>query len=236
MKNEQEQNWTKFYHERISEKVYPREWCVRIFMGGNYPGLKLSKKDFVDAKILDLGCGDGRNIEFLSNLGFSVYATEIKKEIVQSLVKVFSDKPLTISFEVAKAHCLPYSDSYFDYILASSSCNYLEEGINIDKNLSEIARVLKPNGIFVGTLPMVSSDLFKGSIRLQDGSYLITSDPQNLRNGYRLHAVHSEKETEDLLVKYFENITLGFQKNNFFGEMLDFFIFVCNKPLLIQRE
>ena len=52
----------------------------------------------------------------------------------------------TVTLEVGDAENIPYPDNYFDAITVSFGVRNFE---NLDKGLSEIYRVLQPNGIFV---------------------------------------------------------------------------------------
>src|SRR6185295_11025592 len=80
-------SWGEFYGDRIRPSAghYPTEWVVRTLAGGNYPGLKMDKTRYRGARILDMGCGDGRNLPLLLDLGFDVHACEISPEIVNGL-------------------------------------------------------------------------------------------------------------------------------------------------------
>jgi len=69
--------WSDFYEGRVPSDRYPTKWVVRTLAGGNYPYLKLDKARYKGACILDMGCGDGRNLPLLLNLGFEVHACEI---------------------------------------------------------------------------------------------------------------------------------------------------------------
>ena len=75
-------NYSNYYKSKTIQKLYPTEFIVRSFLG-NYPELKPEKREvFFGKKVCDLGCGDGRNIPFLSHLGFNVFGIEIEKSII----------------------------------------------------------------------------------------------------------------------------------------------------------
>ncbi len=78
--NEAGRHYTKRYAERSSRRLYPVEFVVRTFFG-SYPRLGLSHASYKGSRILDLWCGDGRNLELLADLGFATYAVEITGEI-----------------------------------------------------------------------------------------------------------------------------------------------------------
>lgn len=83
----QSSNWAEFYSRKRLVARYPTGWVIRTLAGGNYPRLKMDKNCYAGARILDMGCGDGRNLPLLLDLGFEVHATEIT-----------SDSSLTSSF------------------------------------------------------------------------------------------------------------------------------------------
>ncbi len=107
-----EATWTRHYGARHSGKRYPTEFVLRTLMG-NYPDLQLDKTRYPSASMLDLSCGDGRNLELLQDLGFRVSATEITEELLTPLRERFPD----VAFATGKNHALPYADGAFDYIL-----------------------------------------------------------------------------------------------------------------------
>ena len=63
--NNQAQNWTKTYDQTKQNPVYPTEWVIRTIAGANYPNFKYDKSKYIGKKILDISCGDGRNLALL---------------------------------------------------------------------------------------------------------------------------------------------------------------------------
>ncbi|MCK9472193.1 MAG: class I SAM-dependent methyltransferase [Sulfurimonas sp.] len=103
-----------------SSHWYPTEWIVRT-MAGSYPNLALDKKIYENAKILDMGFGDGRNFTLLKNLGVKIYDVEITDEIVQSTQKKAEFNGIDCELKVGNNVDIPYPNEHFDIILASSS-------------------------------------------------------------------------------------------------------------------
>ena len=54
------ENYNRYY-KNISADVFPQEWVVRIFMG-SYPRLNI-KNELQGKAIMDVSCGDGRNLK-----------------------------------------------------------------------------------------------------------------------------------------------------------------------------
>lgn len=99
---QQDSNWGEFYGNRYRASAgrYPTEWVVRTLAGGNYPGLKIDKANYQGARILDMGCGDGRNLPLLLDLGFEVHASEISPEIVGGLEGLARELQWQVRFAV----------------------------------------------------------------------------------------------------------------------------------------
>ena len=52
---------------------------------------------------------------------------------------------LLIDYEEGRAEAIPFGNSSFDYV---SCCDVLEHVDDVNRTISEIARVLKPGGLF----------------------------------------------------------------------------------------
>ena len=97
--------------------------------------------------ILELACGDGTFSKILFkkkdsvDIGIDILEKEIKEAKKQNVYK---------SVEVADARNLPFKANTFSTVFSNGS---LEHIANVEKVLSEVSRVLKPNGTLVITVP-----------------------------------------------------------------------------------
>lgn len=126
--------------------MWPAEWLIRIFKG-SYPNLNLPK-NYTGKKILDVGCGDGRNLLFLKSLGFKIYGTEISQEIVKRVrenLKMFGIVDANIV--VGTNAYLPFENDFFDYIVSWNVIYYMSSARGFEKHVKEHARVAK-EGVF----------------------------------------------------------------------------------------
>jgi len=208
-------NYEKFYSKITNKKVYPTEFVVRTFLA-NYPDLKMEKPKPGDS-VLDIAFGDGRNTVFLCEQGYNVSGIEITKGIVELTGKRLKDLGLAADLRIGRNNNIPFEDNSFDYILASHCMYYCDDGDLLSDNLKEYARVLKPGGYLIGSVANSDSYIFEGAEELSDGSKLINNDPYNNRDGYRLFAFKSEKEIEDYFSDLFNEFSIGFADNNFYG-------------------
>jgi len=134
-----------FYRQRDPDHVYPVEFVVRAYLG-SYPRLP-RHGSFAGARVLDLGCGDGRNMPLLSNLGMAVYGVEISKDICERTADRMRHLGVTVDVRVGRNRAIPFEDRFFDHVLACHSCYYIDPGSRFEDNVAEIARVMKPGGL-----------------------------------------------------------------------------------------
>ena len=102
-------------------------------------------------KILDVGCGNARDIACIVQQGAEVTGIDISEGMVaESRVELEKLGYNKVTLEVGDATQLHYADSEFDKVLCSEVIEHIPDA---DKALSEIYRVLKPNGILVLSTP-----------------------------------------------------------------------------------
>ncbi|MGF1594672.1 MAG: class I SAM-dependent methyltransferase [Kiloniellaceae bacterium] len=100
---------------------------------------------------LDLGCGVGRHACFLAGAGLDVQAMDASTSGLAYAAQQARDLGLTVTFRDGLMTELPYADGSFDYVL-SFNVIYHGDGSVVARAVSEIHRVLKPGGLFHGTL------------------------------------------------------------------------------------
>lgn len=223
------QKWEAFYRRKLTVGRYPTEWVIRTLAGGNYPTLKLDKSRYPEARILDLSCGDGRNLPLLLDLGFHVHATEISEPLVNELRNFATKHGWPVSFEVGRNTALPYPARHFNYLLSCASCYYMDSGTAWEQVMHEIARVVQPGGIFIANLPDPDNAVLSGADALPDGSMIIRHDPFNLRNGLRFMVARSRDDVARLLSPWFVPLSVGHQDDDFYGLRVSAYIFAAQR-------
>lgn len=92
------------------------------------------------AKVLDLGCGNGRFSEFLKKADY------IGVDKSEELIKKAKRKYPETNFEVADGLNLPFKDNEFDFVISVAVIHHMPSKETRLKFLKEIKRVLKKNG------------------------------------------------------------------------------------------
>ncbi len=111
--------------------------------------LKKEEKYIVESRIiLDLGCGTGRNANYLAERGNKVIAIEISQTALELAKKRAKELELAVDYRLGDIG-VPYEveDNSIDIVLDVTSSNSLDEkGRAV--YLSEVVRVLKSDGYF----------------------------------------------------------------------------------------
>jgi 2-polyprenyl-6-hydroxyphenyl methylase / 3-demethylubiquinone-9 3-methyltransferase len=108
--------------------------------------LKKLKIDPRGKKALEVGSGGGILTEEICKLGFVTTGIEPAAESIQTAQQHAKYGGLNITYEQGTGENLPYPDQSFDVVFC---CDVLEHVRDLPKVISEISRVLKPNGLFI---------------------------------------------------------------------------------------
>lgn len=123
----QAENYTKF------REPYPKALFELL--------LTLIPKNASD--ILDVACGTGKSTEPLLATGLKVSACDHDVLMINEANKQAKLKGLNINYKVSDTEHLQYPDNYFDVVTVGTAFHFFVNEIA----MSEIKRVLKPNGL-----------------------------------------------------------------------------------------
>jgi tRNA (uracil-5-)-methyltransferase TRM9 len=102
-------------------------------------------KTWKPGKILDLACGNARNIIPFSEEGFDCYGIDFSETMIKSAKELLTRKKQKVELKVGDMLKIPYKDNYFDYVICIASFHHLKKEEQ-KKGLEEVRRVLKPKG------------------------------------------------------------------------------------------
>jgi tellurite methyltransferase len=130
-------------------------------------------------RILDAGCGSGRNVHFFLKQGFDVFGVDKDPQAVAGVLQMalgFKQDSAAGHFVVAEVDELPFGDDSFDLVISSAVLHFAKNLEHFEAMLSSMWRVLKKDGYFfcrlASDIGIESSLHFVGNGRyiLPDGS------------------------------------------------------------------
>ncbi|WP_189278839.1 class I SAM-dependent methyltransferase [Kitasatospora griseola] len=132
-------------YDPIAEEYYgERHVTSRNFDAATTASLKpLHFEIAASGPILEIGAGRGRVQEYLGVAGNRVIQVDISLGMLS-----LQPREMSAGRIVAAAENLPFADSSFSLAVA-----FLYDPFNYSRAYREIARVLGPSGLFIGTLP-----------------------------------------------------------------------------------
>jgi 2-polyprenyl-6-hydroxyphenyl methylase/3-demethylubiquinone-9 3-methyltransferase len=107
---------------------------------------QLQEIELAGNKMLDIGCGGGFLAEEFARCGFSVTGIDPAAASIAAAHDHACKSGLDISYHIGKGETLPFPKESFDII---ACCDVLEHVDDVNKVLSEVARTLKPGGVFL---------------------------------------------------------------------------------------
>jgi SAM-dependent methyltransferase len=127
-----------------------------------------------NSAVLELGCGDGRDALYLAEMRHRVVACDFSDVALSQFAETAAG--LNIEQRLLDISALPYSfaDESFDAVYARLSLHYFSAAVT-SGIFAEIARMLKPGGVFLGLFNS-HFDSEKGTgIRLEERYYELAS-------------------------------------------------------------
>ena len=97
---------------------------------------------FLGSKLLDLGCGYGRDLVYFQGLGCEVYGVDISSE----MIKLAKERAPKAFLSIGSFEKLPYPDNHFDFVFSRYA---IQHSHKTEEVFREIHRILKKNGVLV---------------------------------------------------------------------------------------
>lgn len=101
-------------------------------------------------KLLDAGCGEGRNLEYFMQSGYPVYGID-KNENFISYLRQRSGLPETEAeahFRTETVEQMSFDNESFDVVISNAVLHFAKDDNHFRAMLAEMWRVLKPEGMF----------------------------------------------------------------------------------------
>lgn len=124
-------------------------------------------------RVLDAGCGGGRNLVYFLRCGYDVCGVDQSTEAVahvRALASALAPRLPADNFRAEPVEGMSFADSGFDVVISSAVLHFARDEEHWRGMLGEMWRVLKPGGVFFARL--ASSVGMEGqTIRLGGGRH-----------------------------------------------------------------
>jgi SAM-dependent methyltransferase len=129
-------------------------------------------------RVLDAGCGDGRNLTYLLRRGFTCFGIDRDPaaiERVRALAASLATESPAGSFCSGEIDRLPWADASMDAVVCSAVLHFASDIAHFDRMVDEMWRVLAPSGMLFARLASnIGLEALVGPagrrVRLPDGS------------------------------------------------------------------
>jgi len=139
-------------------------------------------KEFVKGKtVLDIACGEGYGTSLLADEALSVKGVDIDSSVIEKAKRKYT-KP-NLNFLLGSTEQIPFVDQSFEVVTSFETIEHTSEH---EKMMSEIKRVLKPNGLLIISTP----------------DKLNYADKRNHRSPFHIKELYSE-QFHELISMYF---------------------------------
>ncbi|MFA5333541.1 MAG: methyltransferase domain-containing protein [Candidatus Nanoarchaeia archaeon] len=156
--------------------AYDNKW-------GNYTGLELIADNFISylkgKKVIDIGCGPGRDSKYLSNKGFELTGIDL----TNNFLKIAKNKVPAANFYRMDMRQLSFRNESFDGIWCNGAFLHIPKDEN-RLTMQEFYRILNSQGVMYL------------SVKIGNGEKIVEKD---YWKGRKLFVYYSENEIMDLL-------------------------------------
>ncbi len=173
----------------MTEQINLRDWFEEIDI---YLFDQILKERFNPSmKILDAGCGNGRNLRYFLRSGYKVYGTDLSATAIAYVREQAAQLAPHLSqdnFRVEPIESMTFPDKMFDLVISSAVLHFAKDEDHFLNMLSEMWRVLSAGGMFFSRLSSTIGmeqylkPLGDQKYRLPDGSEWFLVDEATLHS------------------------------------------------------
>lgn len=195
--------------ERVNKEYYDKNalpWMkVRCGFDDHLRDFKEFQTLLVKGKVIDLGCGTGRDSQLFTSAGYEYTGVDLSKGMIDMAKESLPDS----TFQVMNLTELKFEDGCFDGIWSFAAYLHIPKG-DIDHAIQETNRVLKPGGI--------------GYIVVKKGSKECYLDSEN---GQRYWSFYGKRQFARILENNGFNILKSWEDKRDYNPPKDVSVYLC---------
>jgi len=212
-------NWNKIWKKKkYLTNLYPTNNIIAFY---EYHLSSLKKK----SKILDCGCGSGRNFKYLVEKKFDVIGTDTSEDIIKKNKKNFN--LYKNKFYLGDIRSLNFPERSFDAIISEASL-YYQSIKDLKETIDKFYYLLKPNCFLRVYTKSINDNFFKTFKKNKSIEYKIIRK-NHWENGLTLSFL-TIKDIK-VIFKKFTNLKIGIEEFNYvdLNKKHSFFIITAKK-------
>lgn len=164
---------------KLQEQFGPIDIYVfdQILRGNIAPGMR----------VLEAGCGSGRNLVYLLREGYEVFAVDRDADSINHVRKLAASLATALpveNFQVAPVEQMPFPDEFADVVICSAVLHFARDAQHFLAMLKDLWRVVRPGGMLfcrLGSRIGMDFELVRPDIyRTGDGSEWFLVDEKTL--------------------------------------------------------
>ena len=141
--------------------------------------------------VLDVACGEGYGAAMVAEAAYKVVGVDLSADAIKNAKNNYGHHT-NLQFVTASCECLPFPDASFDFAISFETIEHIEKQKEF---ISELTRVLRPDGILILSSP----------------NKRLYSDAHDYHNEFHVRELY-RNELEDLLYVSFPHISWLGQK------------------------
>ena len=129
--------------EQFRRAMAPTETEIAALPLSSNPKVAAELLARAGARVIDIGCGEGKFTRALTALFSEVHGVDVKADKIAEAQAAAKAEGVDVDFRVASGQALPFADAYFDTVVFSNSLHHMPDP---KLALAEALRALKPGG------------------------------------------------------------------------------------------
>jgi ubiquinone/menaquinone biosynthesis C-methylase UbiE len=183
------------------------------------------------SKVLDLGCGNGRNSIYLAKEGMDVVGLDFSRALLKIVSNKVEWKEVREKVRLIEGDCalLPFKSHFYDAVLYIATLHHLPTHQERLNSLLEVKRCLKPGGRALVSAWAQEQEKFKEELEIskknteEGAEYGDIYLPWKMKEGrvyQRYYHLFSKEEFEDLMENSgLKPIRISFSADNHYAEL-----------------
>lgn len=180
------------------------------------------------SRVLDIGCGNGRNMILPRRLGHDVVGVDFSINLLRIAQEKLNMRELAQSGYIVggDATLLPFKDDIFDAALYIATLHHIPSEMDRLKSLEELQRTLKPGGVALISVWALDQPRFEELLKKksEDPNYADTFLPWTRSDGkvfQRFYHLFEKDELKELVIKSDLKVEkYFFSSDNYFARVI----------------